>query len=392
MASVIFTGIDALRMVLETETDADSPDNETTYGAIRKAIECLFLLLLGTGDSGSATSDPPDNTTGVLTDTGAAYTIDEHIGRTLLITSGNARGNIYTIDDNAATTLTCTDDNLYSDGVRSADDYVILYDTLVNTDGHDHDDVNSKPVMSVDDAAIGQSELHTSEVSVSTAGASNLTLTGAGQYGFYPQTYKSGGGTMSANICATASHSSYATILWLSVLGSGGTAYAKQLYVTSSGEVYWVFILRAKVDLIIDGVNFTAGSTLAMWQSPDHPCFGSNKPELLQHPFPDFDDTKHEIICINPTDEEVKQIRAKAIMGTGVQNKDFLEVIADEYEIDDTVQPAYPDIKVTVGLPDNWQELPMGTKVVPIKKRILQPPMVRTSRLKNKARKVGPGQ
>lgn len=48
MASVIFTGIDALRMVLETETDANSPDNETTYGAIRKAIETLFLLLLGT--------------------------------------------------------------------------------------------------------------------------------------------------------------------------------------------------------------------------------------------------------------------------------------------------------------------------------------------------------
>ena len=38
MAAEIFTAISALRMVLDTETDADSPDNETTFAAIRKAI------------------------------------------------------------------------------------------------------------------------------------------------------------------------------------------------------------------------------------------------------------------------------------------------------------------------------------------------------------------
>ena len=233
MASVIFTGIDALRMVLETETDADSPDNETTYGAIRKAIEVLFLLLLGTGDSGTATSDPPDNTTGVLTDTGAAYDVDEHNGRTLLITSGNARGNIYTIDDTAATTLTCTDDNLYSDGVRSADDYVILYDTLVNTDGHDHDDVNSKPVMGVADDAITQSELKISTGSVSTTTAEEKLLPG-GLYGFYPQVKKTGGGTMGASITAGYTSSTYTTNIRLTVNATGGTAYAQQSYVSAS--------------------------------------------------------------------------------------------------------------------------------------------------------------
>jgi len=76
--------------------------------------------------TGSATSDPPDDTTGLLTDTGAAYAIDEWIGYWLEMTSGTASGKRYRINDSSATTLTCTDDNLYSDGVRSGDTYKIV--------------------------------------------------------------------------------------------------------------------------------------------------------------------------------------------------------------------------------------------------------------------------
>lgn len=143
MAAEIFTALSNLRIILETETDDDSPLNLTTYRAIRYAIEALFILFFSTGDTGSATTNPPDDATGVLTDTGAAYAVDVHNGRTLLMTSGDAKGELYTIDDGTATTLICTGDNLYSDGVRSGDDYHVLYDLLVNTDGHDHDGVNS---------------------------------------------------------------------------------------------------------------------------------------------------------------------------------------------------------------------------------------------------------
>lgn len=149
MADEIFKGIDQLRMVLDTETDADSPDNQTTYLSVVQMIEALFLLGYATGTSGTATSDPPNDTTGYFYDTGAGFVDDEHNGRTLVITSGSAKGNFYTIDDTVAASdyVACTDDNLYADGVRSGDDYIILYDLKANTDGHDHDGVNSKEVV-----------------------------------------------------------------------------------------------------------------------------------------------------------------------------------------------------------------------------------------------------
>lgn len=132
-----------IRYVLDTEDDHKSPLTDNWQQALRYMVEQLYMLLLDTGDSGSATSDPPDDTTGVLTDSGAAYDTDEHNGRTLLITSGSAKGKMFTIDDTTATTLVCTGDNLYNAGVRSGDTYKILYDLKVNTDGHDHDGINS---------------------------------------------------------------------------------------------------------------------------------------------------------------------------------------------------------------------------------------------------------
>ena len=403
MASVIFTGIDALRMVLETETDADSPDNETTYGAIRKAIEVLFLLLLGTGDSGTATSDPPDDTTGVLTDTGAAYTIDEHIGRTLLITSGNARGNIYTIDDNAATTLSCTDDNLYSDGVRSADDYVILYDTLVNTDGHDHDDVNSKPVVSVSAGAITQAELSTSTVEISqvNGGYSQQTVTGASSYAFWPQIKETGdaGVTVQIGGAGTQPGPTYITQVYISYqTASSGTGYAQFRYITASGEVFWLFILRDK----------NTKEILCSSASPDHCSFGNGgKPELIHHPFLGVyedggklyfdgmnDGTREvEVICINPDNQELLNIKSAIGSGSGnVPDRSLLQIVLEDYDIDDSVRPSYPDVSVTVGLPDGYQDLPVGSKVVPVKMRILQPLTVRTAMLKKKAKQIGHGE
>ena len=387
MAATIFTGIDALRMVIESETDANSPDNETTYAAMRVAIESLFLLAFSTGDTGTATSDPPDDTTGVLTDTGAAYDVDEHNGRTLLITSGTARGNFYTIDGGAATTLSCTDDNLYSDGVRSGDYYAILYDVKVNTDGHDHDGVNSKaftiPALTVVEAmmansAIAQAKLKTSTGSVSTASSENIELPG-GEYGFYPQIYVSGGGAVSANLATSSYASSYTTLIYIDSLSSK-TCYARQRYVTSSGEVHWIFILKDK----------STGNIISMWEAPDHPCFGAGGDPLLNpHPFPGYDPGIHDIICINPSKEDVTAIKVEANTSKGVLKRGFLEVFKNDYEINEAVEPGYPDMEVTVGLPDNWEELPIGSNITPVKKKIPQPGYVKTAVLKKKAKQIG---
>ena len=130
MAAEIFTAISALRMVLDSETDADSPDNETTYGDMRKAIECLFLILLGSGVDGTVTTIAQD----VLTDTGG-FVDSAHVDHTLVMTSGGAKGHMYTIDSNTTTALTCTGDTMVTDGVVIGDTYVILYDCKTNT-GH----------------------------------------------------------------------------------------------------------------------------------------------------------------------------------------------------------------------------------------------------------------
>lgn len=148
-----FWNVTALRTLLETETDADSPASEELMSQIRENIEALFLLLFKAA-SGTATSDPPNDSTGYFYDTAANFEDDEHNGRTLLITSGTAKGNIYTIDDTVAASdrVECTGDNLYADGVRSGDSYIILYD-LTNTSGHDHDGVNSSRVVLPPEAA-----------------------------------------------------------------------------------------------------------------------------------------------------------------------------------------------------------------------------------------------
>ena len=155
MAAEIFTALSALRMVLDSETDADSPDNETTFAAIRVAIESLFMILLGTGFSGTVTGI----STATITHTGDAQGADTHNGRTTLMTSGAMKGSFYTIDDTENQTLIHTDDDLEGAGVAIDDTFVVLFDIKVNLDGHDHDAINSKNVV-LADASIALSLIH----------------------------------------------------------------------------------------------------------------------------------------------------------------------------------------------------------------------------------------
>jgi len=141
-----FFDITALRMLLTTETDANSPGSEELMAQIRENIEAL-LILYAKAASGTLTSDPPNDMTGWAIDTGAGFTDDQHNGRTLLMTSGNAIGNFYTIDDTEAANnrVECAGDNLYADGVRSGDTYLIFYD-LTHDGAHDHDGINSAAI------------------------------------------------------------------------------------------------------------------------------------------------------------------------------------------------------------------------------------------------------
>ena len=234
-------------------------------------------------------------------------------------------------------------------------------------------DARLSDIRPLADASVSQAKLKTSsgEVSTTSTTGANLTLPG-GEYGFYPQLY---GAIYSAGFCAQSSFGSYTTNIVLAAMtGTEYTVYARQRYVTSSGEVHWVFILRDK----------TTKDTIAMYQAPDHPCFGNGgKPLLVPHPFGSYDPDKHEIIVINPSDEDIFNMQDACVMPEDKPDRDILEVIVKDYEIDEDLKTEWPKKEITVGLPKNidWKRMPDGSKVVPVRKRIPQPSYVTTRKL-----------
>jgi len=381
MAASIFRAITNLRMVLDTETDADSPHNETTYAALREMAEMLFKLAFSTGETGTVTTIAET----ILTDSAQAWTIDEHIGRTLLITSGLAKGSFYTIDDNAATTLTLTGDTLVSDGVVITDDYEILFDIKTNSDGHDHDGVNSK----LNIGTINQAALKTAMSAVSHTGSTGQETLPGGEYGFYPQTKNDA--SMQIMI-GSASYGTYVTNIGINA-AAGETGYAQQRYVTSSGEIFWIFILRRK----------DTGNIISVCATPDHVCFGNGgDPEIIPHPWSQVYEENGalkypiirngiqekivdvDILVINPDKETVLEIQKKMS-----PKKGFIEVFLDDYDINETDTPDWPTVPVTVGLPPDWDDAwRNGKSVKSIKKIIPRPNLVKTAALKKKLTEV----
>ena len=385
MALEIFRAISNLRLVLETETDYDSPDNELTYKAIREMIEILYQLTLDTGDSGTATGNPTETT---LTDYFKSYSVDEHNGRTLVICSGNAKGNFYTIDDTTATTIVCTGDTLLSDGVLSGDDYKILYDIKTHTSGHNHNGVNSASATVADgqitaaklaSSAVTQTKLKTGFAENSyaiNAGSSTCFPLPGGVYGFPTFQVKADIGTYVTiagyvgQVCTTSY--AYITFKMSNSDSSQRVGYIDQKYITASGEVFWHMTMREK----------STGNIISKYCGPDHPCMPQNKdPEDYPHPWVDeFDSEQHEIIVVNPDKNMLENIR-KSRSKSGLS---VLETIENEYDLDETTEPNWPTEKVTVGLPPDWEEKAMGDSIVPIRKVIPRPVYIKTAALKFK--------
>ena len=237
-------------------------------------------------------------------------------------------------------------------------------------------DVTGAAALTIAAGAVSQAKLKTSTGSVSTGytGLANLTLPG-GEYGFYPQLQAPiAGVTITAQIAVPLAATAFVTNIAIASNYGGITVYARQRYVTSSGEVHWVFILRDKATKQI----------ISMYQAPDHPCFGNGgKPLLVPHPFGSYDPDKHEIIVINPSDEDVFNMQDACIMPEDKPDRDILEVIVKDYEIDEDLKTEWPKKEITVGLPKNidWKRMPEDSKVVPVRKRIPQPSYVTTRKL-----------
>ena len=252
------------------------------------------------------------------------------------------------------------------------------------TDNHDHDGVNSKLVTSVADAAISQAKLKTTMGEISRQNGPGIVeaVLPGGEYGFFPQIkcsqaentaqywlwYPDGG----ANDLPTT----YATRITWCVGDLNDKIWLQQRYVQASGEVHWVFFLRNKITKKVEQT----------YQAPDHPCFGNGgKPLLVSHPFGHYDPTIHEIVVINPSKAEIEEMhRAKQIEDETKPNRSLLEIMEEDYEIDEDSNPEWPKDEVTVGLPLDWNELLLGSKIKPIKKKIPKPEYVIVRAFKKK--------
>jgi len=216
----------------------------------------------------------------------------------------------------------------------------------------------------------------TGDIDVETAGS--ITVPG-GQYCFYPQL---SGSNINCMIAGNRGGGLFSSGSLMTVINFGNEAtlagYAQFRYVTSSGEVYWIFLLRKKSDKKI----------LAAVAAPDHPCFGNGgKPLLVPHPFNDYDPEKHEIVVINPDKEQLAEIESLCDEpDRSKPDRSILDVFREFYEIDEDSDADWPSTPVTVGLPKgrDWRRDPDGTPVVPHKEIIPRPDYIRakTMRLK----------
>lgn len=391
MAHAIFKD-DATRAIIETETDADSPDNETTYGDFRKFVELLTIRLFDTGNDGTLTSDPPNDTTGEAEDTAASFTDDQHNGRTLLFTSGTARGKWFDIDDTIAAddAIYAAGDNLYSAGCRSGDDYKIFFDLTSNADGHDHDGTNSKKIAtSIDVGALDTGDYSGN----SAANPGSISMTG-GMYCFFPQVRH----ITAAKTFYVGLNPGGTFVTQVGVTGTGGTGYIQGKYISASGPLHWLFGMYEKGELV------------ASYQASDHPCFNSAP---IDWPWPDVvaeggglirqahnpDGTKAEkvpveIVVANPTEAQVQRVLTELEKPENFMQKEFCEVFFELYEFDATRDADWPSIPIHIGLPMtyrgkpvNYFGLPAGTPVKPIQRVLKKPDHITPLIAKRKARK-----
>ena len=277
MAAETFTAISALRMVLDSETDADSPNNETTFAAIRVAIESLFLILLGTGVSGTVTTIAET----VLTDTGN-FVDSAHLEHTLVMTSGDAKNNMYTIDSNTVNALTCTGDTMVSDGVAIDDTYVILYDIKTNT-GHTHDAKNAANIDLADDSvdsehyaptSIDRTALYTNGGSAVSTIADGVTVAVTMQdYCFFPNVATDAGDQISMWAYTTIAASNY----------TGRFAIRNDTGVTTkSYSIFWRYFTASDEPFIYAIRDKSTGTIIGTWLCDDPPpgYWGLDKPPV----------------------------------------------------------------------------------------------------------------
>lgn len=241
------------------------------------------------------------------------------------------------------------------------------------------------------DNSVSQAKLKTAIGEVSCAGDNVrrlLTLPG-GEYGFYYQLKLTGGdGCLDGYINGQGIHtlyigSTYGTFVGVQTFVE--TVYFRQRYVTSSGKDHWIFLLGEKA----------TKRTVASYQAPDHPCYGSGGDEEdVPHPFGSYDPDKHEVILID--NEILPELKPKV-----TSKRSLLTVINEDYEIDFDSNPVYQpreiveideygdkegEILQTIKTPE-WAKILIGKDEIYLKRRLVDtlPSYISYKKLKPKS-------
>jgi len=314
-----FFSIAGLRTILTTETDADSPGSQELLDQIRENLEALLLLGFADGFTGTVTVIAEVT----LTHAGAAQTVDEHNGRTLLITSGGAIGNMYTIDDTTAQTLVCTGDTLVTDGVAVGDTFAVLYDVKNNLDGHDHNGVNSKELGIALKAGGLNTATGTTSGTIGIDAEVNITMQ---DYCFFPRI------EVSDMLVVVSGNLTPETSVYVGKFGLHNTDGIGQ----HNYEVDWRYMTATDEPFIYALVRKSTGDIEGVWMCDDPPpgYWGSNEPpedfvppiQLLTEQIADFD----EIILFKCKQKLLGDIRKESKK----QGKKAHKTLNDHFEYD----------------------------------------------------------
>lgn len=254
----------------------------------------------------------------------------------------------------------------------------------------------TESAIEVSDGTITQAKLSTTYGEISGTGQGSLP---GGEYGLCPRfRIKNAGGDWYTAYRAFEHDNdpNYHTTCYLAK-NVDGTPWGYQRYITASGEVFWLYLLR----------RLDTGEITHTWSSHDHPCMGDGgNPEQIPHPFLGYnpktgiktirhingtvEQYEAEIIVANPSQSEVKKCHFMSqISGrlSRLQKNPVYrgrgEIMMEDYKFE---RPAkWPDKPVTVALPDDWDRAWLEQREVePLKRKIPMPDYVKCLKMEKK--------
>ena len=265
----------------------------------------------------------------------------------LQLASGNATGNAVEITGNTGITGTLTVSSTTTLSSMTSGRLVGVTTNGQLVDSTLSGDVSSSGfTTTIGTSKVTNAMLKTSYGEYTTTSTETKTITG-GQYCFYPQvcvsgTYQADAASVTIVDSTSSMPTSYTTLCTMQVLNPTGakhTIYAQFRYVTSSGEVYWHWVLRDKNTREVIGTA----------SAPDHPCFGNGgDPSVIRHPFLSYDPAKHEILVMNPSPSDVQAINLFCLEQNVASFTDAFNMF---FDINDLQDASWPEREVTLGLP-----------------------------------------